>query len=133
MSDQPENTEAETTEFTPVGPAPVAAPVATQAPVAARSNTRAIWAAVVGAGAVLLLVLAGLVGFAIGSHHNDHGRGDFGPHQIGQMMHDFDGDRGGMMGQFDQNQPGAGRPFGGPMMGQQDGPQGAPITPQTQQ
>ena len=133
MSDQPENTEAETTEFTPVEPAPVAAPEATQAPAAARSNRRVIWAAVVGAGAVLLLVLAGLVGFALGSHDNDHGRGDFGRHQIGQMMHDFDGDRGGMMGQFDQSQPGMGRQFGGPMMGQQDGPQDAPATPQSQQ
>ncbi len=133
MSDQPENTEADTTEFTPVEPAPVAAPEATQAPAVARSNRRVIWAAVVGAGAVLLLVLAGLVGFALGSHENDHERGDFGPHRVGQMMQDFDGDRGGMMGQFDQSQPGMGREFGGPMMGHQDGPEGAPIAPQTQQ
>jgi hypothetical protein len=101
MSDQPESTEAETTELTPVEPAPVTAPVANQAPVT-HSNKRAIWAAAAGAGAVLLLVLAGLVGFALGSHHDDHGRGDDGRGQVGKMMHDFDGDHGGMMGQFGQ-------------------------------
>ena len=74
MSDQPENTQAETTELSPVELGPVVAPVANQAPVT-HSNKRAIWAAVIGAGAVLLLVLAGLVGFALGSHHDDHGRG----------------------------------------------------------
>lgn len=141
MSDQPESTQAETAEFTPVEPAPVAAPVATPE-AATHSNKRAIWAAAIGAGAVLLLVLAGLVGFALGSHHNEHGRGDFGPGQIGQMMHDFDRDHGGMMGQFDQNQPGQGQQFGGPMLGQQGGqqgygsgqmPQGMTQAPQAQQ
>lgn len=129
MSDQPENTEAQTTESTPVVPAPVAAPVANQAPVT-HSNKRAIWAAVAGAGAVLLLVLAGLVGFALGSHDDDHGRGDFGRGQVGKMMHDFDGDRPEMMDQQ------GGRQFGGPMMGeqgQQDQEQGAYPTPPSQQ
>jgi hypothetical protein len=137
MSDQPENTQAETTELSPVELSPVVAPVANQAPVT-HSNKRAIWAAVIGAGAVLLLVLAGLVGFALGSHHDDHGRGDFGRGQLGQMMHDFHGDRPGIMGQFQgpmMDQQG-GRQFGGPMMGQQDQEQqgqGASPTPQTQQ
>ena len=137
MSDQPENTQAETTELSPVEPAPVVAPVANQAPVT-HSNKRAIWAAVLGAGAVLLLVLAGLVGFALGSHDDDRDRGDFGRGQVGKMMHDFDGDRPGMMGQFpgpmlDQQ---GGRQFRGPMMdqqGEEQQEQGAGPTPPSQQ
>ena len=147
MSDQPENTEAPTAEFVPVEPVP-AQPAAAQASSTSNgkkpSNKRAIWAAVAGAAAILLLVLAGLVGYALGSHHNDRGRGDFGQGQFAQMMHHFDGDHGGMMGGFDQG--GQQGPFGqqgGPMMGQQQGgqqgfgpgqmPQGMNQTPQTQQ
>lgn len=142
MSDQPENTEAETTQFAPVEPAPLAAPVEAKA-TPEDSKKRTIWAAAIGAGVVLLLVLAGLVGFVLGSHHDDHGRGDFGQGGIGQMMHDFDGDHGPMMGQFGQNGPGMAQQFGGPMMGQQQGgqqgfdlnqtPQGLTTAPQTQQ
>lgn len=113
MSDQPENTEADTTEFAPVEPAPLAAPV--EAKVTPQdSKKRTIWAAAAGAGAVLLLVLAGLVGYVVGSHDDDHGRGDFGPGQIGQMMQDFDRGHGQM-----------GQGLSGPMMGDhEDGPQG---------
>ena len=142
MSDQPESAEAATTEFTPVETARVAAPV--EAAVShANSKKRTIWAAALGAGAVLLLVLAGIVGFALGSHHEGHGRNDIGRGQIGQMMHDFDGDHGGMMGQFGQNGPSPDQQFGGPMMGQQRGgqqgfdlsqtPQGSTAVPQAQQ
>ena len=143
MSDQPESPDAATAEFTRVETARVAATV--EAAVShANSKKRTIWAAALGAGAVLLLVLAGIVGFALGFHHelvltrNDIGRG-----QIGQMMHDFDGDHGGMMGQFGQNGPSPDQQFGGPMMGQQRGgqqgfhlsqtPQGSTAVPQTQQ
>ena len=134
MSDQPENAEAATTGITPVEPAQVPIPEHTTAPTK-RSNKRAIWAAAAGAGAVLLLVLAGFVGFALGSHQDDHGRGDFGRGQVGKMMHDFDGDRPGSMRQFEgpmMDQQG-GRQFGGPMMGQQDEEQGTTPAPQTQQ
>jgi len=121
MSDQPENANAETTQFEAVQPAPVEAtqvnpaeaaqPVAVAAapaPLAAeakKSNRRVIGAAIAGAVAVAVIALAGVIGFAIGSHHSDN-RAGFGAGDLGQIAQNFERHHDEMMQGFgDQQQP----------------------------
>ena len=113
MSDQPENANpenanAETTQFEAVQPAPVVAaqPAAVQQPVAGEdkaSNRKVIMAAVGGAIAVAIIALAGVVGFAIGSHNSDH-RPGFGPGDLGQIAQNFEREHDQMMDGFHQQQ-----------------------------
>jgi len=114
MSDQPENANpenanAETTQFEAVQPAPVAAtqPAAVQQPVAGEdkaSNRKVIMAAVGGAIAVAIIALAGVVGFAIGSHHSDN-RAGFGADGPGQFAQNFERHHDQMMEGFGQQGP----------------------------
>jgi hypothetical protein len=115
MSDQPENANpenanAETTQFEAVQPAPVAAtqPAAAQQPVAGEdkaSNRKVIMAAVGGAIAVAIIALAGVVGFAIGSHQSDD-RGGFGGRGSGPSAQNFERHDDQMMDEYGQRGPG---------------------------
>ncbi len=151
MSDQPENANAETTQFEAVPPAPTPAiqPEAAQSSSVGEiktSNSRVILAAVGGAVAVAIIALAGVVGFAIGSHHSDNRagfKGD-GPGQFAQnferhndQMNQGFGQRGSNHGQGmmqDQQGQGPGSMMGPGQQGQGPGqlPQGMMNQQQTQ-
>jgi hypothetical protein len=125
MSDQPENPNAETTQFESVQPPPAAVtqPAVVQQPAAGEdkaSNRKVIMAAVGGAIAVAVIALAGVVGFAIGSHHSNN-RPGFGPENLGQFAQNFERHHNQMMDGLD---PQGGQAQGqGPAQGQQqDGP-----------
>ena len=111
MSDQPEDANAETTQFAAVQQPPVEAipPAAVQQPIVETkaSNRSVIMAAVGGAIAVAVIALAGVVGFAIGSHHSNH-RAGFGPGNLGQVAQDFQRHHNQMMDDFDQQEGGSG-------------------------
>ncbi|MEI7453645.1 MAG: hypothetical protein WCK04_05405 [Actinomycetes bacterium] len=117
MSDQPENPNAETTQFEAVQPEKMQQPVVGAAKT---SNGKVIMAAVGGAIAVAVIALAGVVGFAIGSHHSNN-RPGFGSENLGQFAQNFERHHNQMMDGLD---PQGGQAQGqGPAQGQQqDGP-----------
>ena len=111
MSDQPENANAETSQFEAVQAAPVEAaqPVAAAvqlsgADKAKTSNRRVIGAAIAGAVAVAVIALAGVIGFAIGSHHGDD-RAGFGAGGRSQIAQNFERHHDQMMQGFGEQQP----------------------------
>ncbi len=97
MSDQSENPNAETTQSEAVQQAAVQQP---ETGAAMASNGKVIMAAVGGAIAVAVIALAGVVGFAIGSHHSNN-RPGFGPGNLGQFAQNFERHHNQMMDSFD--------------------------------